>query len=278
MKKIAIALILSLLFHLSQYFLVRTFGQDNMSQNKTDLTQVELIETPQVPTKAKEKPIVRTLQNPNTPTEVKDTADFKAETTNRVKEQTIARNLGKFQNTGGNGKNNQQQQQQQSAQINREERPKLPEGDFFKQQQHLGGGSIGSSQREFDLPRDIKMANTTVLNTDADIYASFYNRVTDLFYIRWVQRLDNINNQMALSTKQNLSNRTWTTEVEIHLNPRGEYLQGLVMKKSGFQPFDGAALYAFQNARYFPNPPKAKVDPDGIIRLKYRLAVHIGYL
>lgn len=271
MKKIVIAIIVSVLFHLSQYGIVLKLGRDEASQNKTDLTQVELIEMPSAEA-PKEKPIVRTLQNPNTPTEVKDTAAFKAETTNRVKEQTRASNYGQFQNSGGNGNNNKQ------AQNPGEEQKKLPEGDFFKQQQHLGGGSIGRSQAEFDLPRDIKLANSTVLNTDADIYASFYNRVTDLFYIRWVQRLDNINNQMALSTKQNLSNRTWTTEVEIHLNPRGEYVQGLVMKKSGFQPFDGAAIYAFQNARYFPNPPKAKVDPDGIIRLKYRLAVHIGYL
>jgi len=45
------------------------------------------------------------------------------------------------------------------------------------------------------------------------------------------------------------------------------------MKESGATEFDRAALAAFQQARFFPNPPQELVEEDGMIHLRYDLEV-----
>jgi TonB family protein len=73
-----------------------------------------------------------------------------------------------------------------------------------------------------------------------------------------------------------LSGRVWSTELEIWLNSEGEFHSAYVKKSSGYQPFDEAAVYAFKNARLFPNPPKAKVESDGFVRLRYRFNINVA--
>lgn len=271
MKKFWIAFIVSLILHFSQYELVNTFGQKLLYQNKTELTEIEItdLESNKTDKAPNEKQIVKTivenqLPAPNTP------AEFISDQTNRTKKQTQAETLGQFQQKKQALYNTEKNEKQTSSQ----------DGDFFKQQHHglqQNQSDISQySQSEYRLPRTIQSGQVTNLNTDADIYASFYNRVTDLVYIRWVQKIRSVWSFTSNETKIAMQNRIWTTDVEIHLNAKGEFLKGLIMKKSGFKPFDDAAVFGFKDANYFPNPPKAKVDSDGLIRLKYRIGVHVG--
>jgi TonB family protein len=73
-----------------------------------------------------------------------------------------------------------------------------------------------------------------------------------------------------------LSGKTWSTELEVWLTAKGEFHSAYIKKSSGYQPFDEAAVYAFKNARLFPNPPKAKVEPDGFVRLRYRFNINVA--
>ncbi len=252
MKKISLALLLSLLFHLSQYGLVSYWPVSLPSRNDTnEPTEFEVIENA-APIKEKEKPIIKSIKDPNQKN-INDPADFFAEQTNRTQKQTRAQEYGQFRTS-------QNKKPQPALESN---------GDQFRQQLNM------PSRSEYQLPNDIQLGSATNLNTDAHIYASFYNRVTDLFYIRWTQKLDSIWSRLSEETKRSLAGRVWSTEVDIWLDPTGRYQKGLLMKKSGFPLFDSAAIFGFQDANFFPNPPKAKVEPDGHIHLRYRINIQI---
>lgn len=269
MKRLTIALILSLLFHISQYGLVLFIPAGPVSQINTPVEIEVLNLEPAQDTSKKEKQFVKTLENKNTITQ-DNPANFFAEQTNRVEKQTRAKEFGQFQNQENSPSRTQVKSSHQTDRPSFEDGP--PSANPFSVAQNQ---AAATSRAEFDLPQDIQYGSATNLNTDAHMYASFYNRVSDLFYIRWAQRLDAIWNRLSTETKQKLSGRTWSTEVEILLDKTGKYQTGIIMKKSGFSDFDSAAIFGFQNAAFFPNPPKDKVESDGYIRLKYRISVQV---
>lgn len=264
MKRFYVALGLSLVFHLLQISLVNSFpAQNSLFVNET---AIELIETdPKAPLEDKYEKKIAPIPKVNSVVN-KDPAMFFAEQTQRVEKQTATRNTGVT--------NNQNMSPLQQRPLPPRNTDPGSEPEFTKDLRPTTEASAASAL-EFQLPSDIAEGTATNLNTDAHIYASFYNRVTELFYIRWVQRLDALWSRMSIETKQNLSGRVWQTDIEVWLKPTGEYHKSLIMKPSGFQNFDNAAIFAFQNARFFPNPPRAKVEPDGFIRLKYRIGVHV---
>lgn len=248
MKRLVLALIISLLFHLSQYGLVTYWPAPTPPHNETsEPTEFEVIEN--TPPAEKTKPIVKSIVQKNQ-IDMNKPADFLAEDTNRTRQQTRAQESGQFRDS-----------------------KKAP--SFEAGSDPFSPPMAQTSRSEYQLPNDIQVGSAVNLNTDADIYASFYNRVTDLFYIRWSQKLEAIWARLSDETKRGLSGRSWTTDVEIILDAKGQYQQGIIMKKSGFSPFDGAAIFGFKDAGFFPNPPKAKVDPDGRIRLRYRINIQV---
>ncbi len=229
-----------------------------MSQRETEKpVEIEVIENAPKQKPAEQKQIVKTIKDPNKQLDMNTPAQFLAEETNRTKQQTRAQEAGQFRNS-------QQQQPQQKPQE------RDPYGtERFTQQLNM------PSRSEYQLPSDIKSGSAVNLNTDAYMYASFYNRVTDLFYIRWSQKLNSLWSRLSDDTKKSLSGQNWSTEVDVFLDPQGTYVKTIIMKKSGFTQFDTAAVFAFQDARFFPNPPKDKVERDGFIHLRYRINVRV---
>ncbi len=256
MKKMTIALILSLLFHLSQYGLVTYFPSFATSQIETKNEPIEFEVVENTP---KQKPkevqqIVKTTQDPVQPLDMNTPAKFLAEKTNRTKNQTRAQENGQFRNS--------QQSKNRAQSFD-------PDGDQFSQQLNM------PSRSEYQLPNDIKSGSAVNLNTDAYMYASFYNRVTDLFYIRWSQKLNSLWDRFSDETKRGLAGQNWSTDVDVFLDANGKYIKTVIMKKSGFAPFDAAAVFGFADAKFFPNPPKDKVEKDGFIHLRYRVNVRV---
>ncbi len=259
MKRFYIALGLSLIFHIAQYAVVRGMNGLNRSESITPIS-VEVVETNELKKNEREKPIVSIPKAPSVTNS--EPANFFSEYDQRVEKETITKNLGITKNKNS---------------IVEKTKPKTEDGNEpeFAKSVRQETTTSSASAIEFALPKDIAEGTATNLNTDAHIYASFYNRVTELFYIRWAQRLDAVWERLPDDTKKNLSGRVWRTDVEIWLKSTGEYDRSFIMKPSGFPNFDHAAIYAFKNAKFFPNPPKAKVEPDGFIRLRYRIAVHV---
>jgi hypothetical protein len=243
-----------------------------MSQTETEKpVEIEVIENAPEQNAPEQKQIVKTIKDPNKNLDMNTPAQFLAEEANRTKQQTQAQTAGQFRNA-------QQQKQRQQKQQSQE---KEKDSDGFKQpskqmtDQYTQQLSDMPSRSEYQLPNDIKSGSAVNLNTDAYMYASFYNRVTDLFYIRWSQKLNSIWDRLSDDTKRGLAGRNWSTEVDVFLTADGTYVKTIIMKKAGFQQFDAAAVFGFQDARFFPNPPKDKVERDGYIHLRYRINVRV---
>lgn len=242
-----------------------------MPTDLNELTQVEILEKP---TPERSQPQEKRRQNiqkldPIKPIASNDPARFESENTQRVEKETRAARLGMTANAGTPAKSQTKQQPTE----------KSDEGDLpeFARATSQRTARYDSSAVSVELPNDIQVASATNLNTDATTNASFYNRVEQLVYIRWVERLDYYWSRISYEFKKdNLFGRIWRTQVTILLNAEGIYDSAIIERSSGYKPFDEAVIYAFKNAHYFPNVPKNKVESDGMVRLRYSFNLNIG--
>lgn len=234
----------------------------------TSETEIEVIEEapPQEREKNFDKPVVKN-SNASEPKDMSDPAQFMAEKNQRFDKQTRATKLGAFEN------------RQPSQGAPKQKTPaSQDDGDVpeFAREMQQQMARVQESTVPYELPREIQSGSATNLNADAHIYASFYNRILNLFYVRWSERLNALFERMPTDVYKTLAGKSWITEVEIWLNADGLYQEGLIMTSSGFKPFDDAGIYAFKSAKFFPNPPRAKVQADGgRVRLRYRIRVNV---
>lgn len=209
-------------------------------------------------------------------------ARFESEKTQRVEKETRATKLGESQN-----QNSVQPKMQimppSKVPAELANRLKLAKNDgelpeFARMKSSPSRVAVSEqSAIAHALPNDIQGSNSTNLNTDANTYYSFYSRVEELFYVRWVERANFYWDRISHDYKKSvLSGKVWTTDLEVWLTANGEFHSAYVKRSSGYQPFDEAAIFAFKNARLFPNPPKAKVEADGFVRLRYRFNINVA--
>lgn len=277
---------LSIIIHISQYTTLLWYDDARLKtkQNAESVIEIDLTETPS----AAERPIIKTPDAPTQPeTPDQKPAAFFSDKTQRVKEQSQAR-------LKGIQKNSSASQASRPTQPLKSLQPKYEfenavQGDLsFDRPKNVESGKIsnnqwvyksqnsGPSQFEYQLTDDIQFGEITALDTDTHIYASFYNRIVDLFYVRWISQLDSIWARLSSETKSSLSSRIWRTDVEIVIDKDGLYKTGKILRSSGFNPFDQAAIAAFKSAQVFPNPPRGKIDPDGMVRFRLRVGVSVN--
>ena len=277
MKELGFFIAISAVFH----FLVSTstlyFAEKiDLTDRLNRPTEIEMIES-KTPDEFQRqidraKQLVKQLQTTVQKMQTDDKiARFDSEQTQRVSEETRAAKLGLSQNSMPKILPDQQPENKT---------PKtdgdLPEFAKFRSNPIKIPVSQESAISN-SLPSDIKLSNSTNLNTDANIYYSFYSRVEELFYVRWIERNNYHWSRISFDYKRNvLAGKTWTTELEIWLKANGEYHSSYIKRSSGYQPFDEAAVFAFKNTGLFPNPPKAKVELDGFVRLRYRFNVNVA--
>lgn len=269
-RNLALFIIISLILHLTSFEGLRFIPESWYKTVKSpELTQVEIIDNrPAKKNQNQTRPIIKQLD----PKEVIDSnkpARFESEKTQRVKTETKASVNGLTANASSQSKTNKPEQKAQ---------PKSDNGDLPEFARYTTTSTSRSqvSQLSYELP-DVMAAGATNLNTDASTFYSFYSRVEELFYVRWVERLNYYWDRLPLEFKRdNLAGRSWRTQITVLLTAQGVYDSSVIEKASGYQPFDEAVTYAFKNAHYFPNVPKAKVEPDGFVRLRYSFQVNIG--
>lgn len=275
MKQLGIFVIFSIIFHFLLITSTLYFAEKYKSDlKKPDVTQIEIIEQNEESLQQKIeksrqliKQLKATISEIKTPSQI---ARFESEKTQRVERETKAANLGLTQNSAPTVK------QQISDQSETKEEGDLPEFARSKpnvQQMPVSQNSSVSSI----LPNDINDSNATNLNTDANTYYSFYSRIEELFYVRWVERVRFYWDRISFDYKKNvLAGKIWSTTLEVWLTSTGEFHSAYIKQSSGYKAFDEAAVFAFKDARFFPNPPRAKVEPDGFVRLRYRFSVHVA--
>lgn len=134
-----------------------------------------------------------------------------------------------------------------------------------------GLSTVGES-----LPEELEIGSFTSLNTDRYLYYTFFARVEELIRYNWENSVrTTIDRTPKRFFEMNLRSR-WDTQVEILLKPSGEFHKALLMKESGVNGFDWAAMDCFSSAKIFPHPPKEMVEADGLIHLRYTFTVRFN--
>lgn len=244
------------------------------------MTQVEIVENnPSKPKhKEKERQIIKQLE-PEKPIDSDDQARFESEKTQRVKVETKASQIGLTSNKTSKASSRGETEQPRKPQQPQPQKNRADDGDLPEFTRLVSGknSQFETAKINIELPGDIQNANATNLNTDATTYYSFYSRVEELFYVRWVERVDYYWNRIPFEIKRDkLYGHSWRTQITVLLDSKGVYDSSIIERSSGYEPFDEAVVYAFKNAHYFPNVPKAKVEPDGFVRLRYSFHLNIG--
>lgn len=276
MKQLGIFIVCSLIFH----FLLTTstlyFAEKfSVGRNKPEVTQIEIIDQNEESLQEKiekSRQLIKQLQTTvKKITDPETKARFDSEKTQRVERETKSSKLGITQNSTPKIKIQPQEKPEQQD----DERGELPE--FARSRPNIQQMPVAQdSSISSILPNDITNSSATNLNTDANTYYSFYSRIEDLFYVRWVERVRFYWERISADYKKNVLNgKVWSTTLEVWLTSTGEFHSAYVKQPSGYKAFDEAAVFAFKNARFFPNPPRAKVEPDGFVRLRYRFSVHV---
>lgn len=265
-------LVLSLGLHLlffSGLLLVRQPHQER--------TQIQVVykSTPPLMNPGSDKPFIRNLQIPKKLLfENDDPSLFSSKERRRVLLETQARKKGltqnrqlgprflePFQDDIGKEKNLNLLMAQEG----------LPVLDIKGE---LGQLEQGESTISVELPNQFAAASFTALNTDRNLYYSFYSRIEKQFYFRWSKLLDRAYNSFTPEQRRlALRAGLLKTEMVIFLNPQGEFHHAEMHSSSGVQKIDISPALAFQEARLFPNPPKEMVREDGFIHLSYSFIV-----
>lgn len=289
-----LGLTLSILFHIALVLLVWFMPKLNLFPPKEAPTEITILEP------SKENPyFVKDLDVPKKDLlqELKDKAKFVSQFNRRVKEQSVAKRVGRTQNSPNDAPAIVDQPQQQQGQRHQDGRARAggmaqaPRPDVHSsmkglqpkpQNQGLGppGGQEGFGKNVMMGPSaidefipGIRGGSMTVLNTDQFTYYTFYARLREQLYPRWVNLLRNYINSLSNDELARLSSTERYTQVEVVLDHDGTYLKGFIHHSSGDNGLDMAGIDAFQSAGSFPNPPKGLVEDDGFVHIHFGFVV-----
>ena len=286
-----VSLVLHVLTSLSFIGLISLFP---VRTTTPEIAEIEILE-PTDSQQTKSQQIVRQADVPEEAKDLKNEQDarFLSEKKQRVKVEQQAQLNGKTQNsatlTPQNKKPSLKELTQTSKDVRGYQKPLAPspdgelpsdqknDSDDFHQamtkRQPVYQPQQASTSGEV-LPLDMAVGPMTALNTDRLTYYSFYARIEDLIRYRWESRIwSAIESYDQNYLKTVIAQRSWVTHAEFLIRPDGKLVQALIMKPSGVQKFDQAAINAFKEAAIFPNPPKELIQSDGLIHLKYSFNV-----
>lgn len=124
------------------------------------------------------------------------------------------------------------------------------------------------------LPKDLQIGDMVALNTDQNLYFTFYRRMAEKVVWPWVQNVTAGFEKLKREGQLPGGDKTWTTVVEIILDKNGKVLSTTPLQLSGLWEIDSAPSKAFRQAGNFPNPPTEMIDEDGYIRIRYKFVVY----
>ncbi len=198
---------------------------------------------------------------------------YSAQNTQRVREETQARFLGptvnrRFPTYEPTKKENKKELQDSDqtgtlAVQNNEEvkRTKIP---------------LGISTVQSQLDKEIKFGDFTSLNTDQNLFFSFYTRAEARIRFHWEGGVESVIESLSFRNLGIRDERTFVTEVEVQLDREGKYLQTLLYRTSGVEALDQAVIHSFERSAPFVNPPREMVRDDGLIHLNYAFRVYFS--
>ncbi len=215
---------------------------------------------------------------------LEDQARFLSKNTQRVQREQVASRTGRTQNAA------QTQRQQATPTPSHPSRsqpsprpwdpPPLtgPGLDARKelahetQQNHEAHVQLSESTINEYIP-EVRRGGFTSLNTDQFLFYTFYARINEQVRNRWVQNLRSFMYRSNPRLIDSLARRVQTTELEVLLDKKGNFVRAVILGPSEDPGLDDAAAFAFRMAQPFNNPPADIVDTDGCIHLHYSFYV-----
>lgn len=269
-------LVLSLIVHAVLVWLYLHAPAQPLSRNEA--TEVEYISKAEANKKMQQ--FVTETEKQDVFKALKDRADYLSKYTKRVKKQTIASQNGPTQNampTPDQLRPQSSGRKKMAGQsLEDEGNEKMNPGGG---QGGLGGHSqlrtvaIGQSAISEYIP-NVEEGAFTALNSDQDIYYTFYARMNEQVRNRWVELVRNYIASRTAKQLQVLAQYNRYSIIEIVLTPDGEFNpSSAVENSSGDQTLDRVGIEAFRLAAPFGNPPKGMVKEDNLIRLRYGFMV-----
>ena len=134
-----------------------------------------------------------------------------------------------------------------------------------------GDSTVGES-----LPDDIKFGEFTALNTDRNLFYSFYSRMEEVVRPPWVRYARAALYSYETGARKLTGHETWATKVEILLDRNGNYVKAVIHEGSGVTTLDVAPVDAFRSAHQFPHPPAEMVKADGFIHIYCMFTVSVA--
>jgi TonB family protein len=136
-------------------------------------------------------------------------------------------------------------------------------------------GSVERGQSTFGekAPDDIKFGDFTALNTDRQLYYSFYSRMEEMIRGRWVNYARAVVYGIENGSEKVSGHATYTTQLEVILDKEGTFSRAILHSSSGSRGLDSAPVQAFRDAQQFPHPPPEMVKEDGTIHIYYAFSV-----
>ena len=131
---------------------------------------------------------------------------------------------------------------------------------------------IGSSTLAESLPSDIKVGEITALSTDRYLFYSYFARAQELLWNEWAPHIEDLLTRVPASMLSSPNNH-FTTSLEVWFYPDGTLHSTHLMKPSGIPELDSIAEMSFKNIHRIPNPPKEKIEKDGLLRFQWGLTV-----
>ncbi|MFN8846945.1 MAG: hypothetical protein ACK5W9_08850 [Bdellovibrionales bacterium] len=267
-------LVLSLVIHAAFFSTLDLWSRDDFHK-KTELVEIVYNPSPSLPPKDKQLPNIQHLEIPEKLiTESNEEALFSSKVRRRVLLETRAKDSGFTQNRQRGPRflepfpgeeNSQGNQKMLSSQEG------LPVLDVRKE---LGQLEQGLSTIHIPLPDNITVGSLTALNTDRNLYYTFYSRIEKQVYFRWAKLIEKAYESFPTNKQAQLHRSgILKTKLKILLNPKGEFVRAELQMGSGVQKFDVSPALAFHEARVFPNPPADLVQEDGYIHLDYIFSV-----
>jgi len=147
------------------------------------------------------------------------------------------------------------------------------EGPSKKRLHKLGHRLFSQFSTSGEYLPDVAQGPITALNSERFVYYSFFARIEERIRPLWERNVQNAVMRLTPGQQKELVNHDWITGLEVILNSQGEYERTVIQNTSGISGVDRSASAAFQEAAYFPNPPKGMIQSDGKIHLKYAFVV-----
>jgi len=215
---------------------------------------------------------------------VKDNQDplhFLSERTQRVREQTRALISGLTQNRAPHAapqtQNSQHSQQQVTPETPTEDSPlnrylPTPRHVMAPPAQSETALPNGLSSIAEEISSDVKVGDVTSLNTDRYLYYSYFARAQELIWNEWSPRVQNVLIRPPAQLQASPARR-YLTVLEVWFYANGQVHSTHLLKPSGIRELDFIAEASFHHIGMIPNPPREKVEADGLIRFKWGLTV-----